>query len=186
VSSRIRLMLFVSLLAAALTVAGCGGGSSASSGTSSKSDPCAATAAPAGPPSLTACLSGPLTGTATDVGAGSTCSAEVKAGDNFDVTYMTVVNGEPTQVELTSYKGPGTFDLTFSTDANISISQTSKQLNWSNVASGGSGKLTVAPDRSGSFDAVVAARDYSSGVDLPNAPKLTIKGTFRCPPPSSS
>jgi hypothetical protein len=186
VSSRFRLLLFASLLVAAVTVAGCGGGSSGSSGSASKGDPCAATAAPAGPPSLTACLSGPLTGTASDVGAGSSCSAEVKADDSFNVTYMTVVNGEPTQVELTSYKGAGTFDLTFSTDANISISQTAKQLNWSNVASGGSGKLTVAPDRSGSFDAVVAARDYNSGADQPNAPKLTIKGTFRCPPPTSS
>jgi hypothetical protein len=147
-------------------------------------DACAATTPPAGPPSLNICFTGALTGTAATVGSGSTCSSVPKAGDSFDVAYKTTVGGQETSFEVSAYKGPGTYTLE-STDVNVNVAQSAAQKNWSGAVGGGMGSVTINPDRSGTVDASVPERDYNSGATKESAPRLSVKGNFRCPPSSS-
>ena len=184
--SRARAVFFPSCLVLAL-VAGCGGSDSKSGASGGSASACDATAPAAGAANLTVCFSGPLTGTATQFDPDSECSPEIKAGDIFDVTYKSSLNGVPTLIEMSADKGPGTAKVDSRTGtATLAISQTTVQRNWSSVVAGATGTVTVNPDRSGSVNATVPERGYTTGVEVPGAPPLTVKGTFRCPPSSSS
>jgi hypothetical protein len=128
------------------------------------------------------CLGGALNGTLSQVDpATTTCSA--LEPDDFDGSFYAPLDDVETKWEFAADKGAGTFDINSESAAiTLNVSQVNGERNWSSVNAGGrSGTITIDPDRSGTVDVTLPERDYNTGGDVPGAPALTVKGTFRCP-----
>jgi hypothetical protein len=128
------------------------------------------------------CLGGALNGTLSQVDSPTTqCSA--LEPDDFDGTFYAPLDGVETKWEFSADKGAGTFDINAESAAiTLDVSQASTERNWSSVTSNGrSGTITINPDRSGRVDVALPERNYNSGDEVPGAPALTVRGTFRCP-----
>ncbi len=131
---------------------------------------------------MTLCLGGALNGTLTQADPTTTqCSA--LEPDSFTGTFYAPLNGVETRWDFSAGKGAGTFDLDADSAAiTLNVSQSSTERNWSSVnRAGRSGSITIDPDRSGTVSVTLPQRDYDSGAEVPGAPPLTVRGTFRCP-----
>jgi hypothetical protein len=163
------------LVLAAVAASGCGQDDRVT-------DPCAAADPPPTPETMNLCLGGALNGTLSQVEAGSSeCSA--LEPDAFDGTFYAPLDGVETKWEFSADKGVGTFDIDVESVAiTLDVSQASKERNWSSAIAGGrSGRITIRPDRSGTVDVTLPERDFDTGGEVPGAPALTVRGTFRCP-----
>jgi hypothetical protein len=178
---RTRAALLSSCLVVGLVAAGCGGNSSSTSG-GAPANPCDAATPPPRPETMNLCLGGALHGTLSQVDPATTQCSALEPND-FDGSFYAPLDGVETKWEFSADKGAGTFDInTESVAITLNVSQASSEKNWSSVNAGGrSGTITINPDRSGTVNVTLPERNYDTGGDVPSAPALTVKGTFRCP-----
>jgi hypothetical protein len=139
--------------------------------------------APPRQPSLSLCFEGALRGTVLAPDRDTTTCTALQP--SFDGIFVTLLNSQEIRLEVTNYGGggAGTFDLNDpTTDITLSVVQAAKDRAWSSIGrNGNAGRVTLNPDRSGSLDVTLPARDLSTGGPVPGIPALQVRGTFRCP-----